>query len=107
MNPGNASAFIEPPVITTAVTNSVVCPHCGGEGHSRRSHSNCAMDFTAQNRVSYLNIARNPALPEVQRNNVGALDVICSSRGAHMWMSERESNSSMATPVFQACCEAG
>ena len=65
------------------------------------------MNFTAQNRVSYLNIARDPALPEVQRNNIGAMDVICSSCGAHMWMLERKSNSSMATPVFQACCAAG
>ena len=65
------------------------------------------MNFTAQNRVSYLTIAQDPALPEVQRNNIGAMDVICSSCGAHMWMLERRSNSSMATPVFQACCAAG
>ncbi|GAN11725.1 conserved hypothetical protein [Mucor ambiguus] len=108
MNSGIVGTFIEPPVIAIATPNSVTCPHCGREEHLRRSHSNCAINFTAQNRVSYLNIARDPALPKLQRNNVGSMDVIiCSSCRAHMWMSERKSNTSMATPVFQAYCATG
>ncbi|GAN11542.1 hypothetical protein MAM1_0673d11108 [Mucor ambiguus] len=84
-NNGNTDvvcSLYEPSIITVAAPNSVTCPHCGREGHLRRSHSNYAMNFIAQNRVSYLNIARDPELPE-------------------------EGHTSMASPVFQACCAAG
>ncbi|CEP19607.1 hypothetical protein, partial, partial [Parasitella parasitica] len=68
-----------------------ICPFCGREGHSRRTHGNCSMNFNTHNRASHFNIARDLELQEVPRNNVGAMSVVCSSCQAHMWTGERKS----------------
>jgi hypothetical protein len=57
--------------------------------------------------VSNRNSARNPTLPEVPRNSVGEMNVLCSSCAAYMWMSERKVSSSISNPKFQMCCAAG
>ena len=96
MNPNNTNRAV-----------SVTCRFCGREGHTRRSHSNCRMNLALQGETANLNCARDPALPEVPRNSVGEMEVVCSSCGAYMWISERKSNSNMLIPKFQICCAAG
>ena len=56
---------------------SVTCHFCGWEGHTCRYHSNCRMNLALQGKTANLNCARNSALPEVSRNSVGEMEVVC------------------------------
>ncbi|CEP09655.1 hypothetical protein, partial, partial [Parasitella parasitica] len=60
----NSSIPEEAPNVTP-----VVCVHCGRAGHSRTNHADCVRN---PRNVEDDRIARNPNLPEVARQSLGA-----------------------------------
>ncbi|CEP11523.1 hypothetical protein [Parasitella parasitica] len=82
MDTVNSSAETVTPEIHTSNTPRVVCSACGREGHRQRTHIDCEHNLSC--RSNQLSIARDPSLPEVDRNELGEMIFTCVACGAYI-----------------------
>ncbi|CEP20011.1 hypothetical protein [Parasitella parasitica] len=87
-NTVNSSAETVAPEIHTSNTPRVVCSACGREGHRQQTRIDCEHNLSC--RSNQLSIARNPSVPEVDRNELGEMSFNCEACGAYMWIEERK-----------------
>ncbi|CEP10564.1 hypothetical protein [Parasitella parasitica] len=84
----NSSAETVAPKIHTFNTPRVVHSACGREGHRQRTHIDCEHNLSRCS--NQLSIARDPSVPEVDRNELGEMSFNCEACGAHMWIEDRK-----------------